>query len=139
MDPSALRSFLTAEVAGSSRPSRIEPADPDRDLVRRARAGDRWAEEALYRRHARTVTRTASRLLARSTEAEDVVQDAFVFAFSHLDDLRDPDLFGRWVLQVAIRFVYRRFRKRRLLRLLGLDRGADDLALAAHVDPSAGP
>jgi RNA polymerase sigma-70 factor (ECF subfamily) len=143
MPATALGSLVLQAVAGHQRsvstPPRIDPAGPDRDLVRRARGGDRWAEEALYRRHARTVARTVSRLLARSTEAEDTVQDAFIFALTHLDDLRDPDLFGRWVLQVAVRLVHRRFRQRSFLRLLGLDRGADDVTLAAQADPRAGP
>ena len=143
MRPTALGSLVFKAVAAqehaASMPSRIDAAGPDRDLVRRARGGDRWAEEALYRRHARAVARTVTRLLARSAEAEDVVQDAFIFALTHLDDLRDPDLFGRWVLQVAIRLVHRRFRQRSLLRLLGLDRGTDDATLAAQADPRAGP
>lgn len=143
MNPTALGSLLTHAVAARERaafqPPRIDPAGSDLDLVRRARGGDRWAEEALYRRHARGVSRTVSRLLARSTEAEDVVQDAFIFAFTHIGDLRDPDLFGRWVLQVAIRLVHRRFRQRRFLQLLGLDRGSDDVTLAAQADPRAGP
>ena len=143
MNPSALRSFLSQAVtppdSGTPSPARIDPAGTNRDLVLRARGGDRWAEEALYRRHSRTVARTVSRLLARSAEAEDVVQDAFVFAFSHLNELRDPEVFGRWVLQVAVRLVHRRFRQRRLLKLLGLDRGADELTLAAQADPRAGP
>jgi RNA polymerase sigma-70 factor (ECF subfamily) len=143
MSPTSLAPLLTYAVAARERavlqPARIDAAGPDRDLVRRARGGDRWAEEALYRRHARRVSRTVSRLLARSTEAEDVVQDAFIFAFTHLGDLRDPDLFGRWLLQVAVRLVHRRFRQRRFLRLLGLDRGSDDVTLAAQVDPRAGP
>ncbi|HWP06904.1 MAG TPA: sigma-70 family RNA polymerase sigma factor [Polyangiaceae bacterium] len=143
MRPTALGSLLIPAVAGhqdaASTPPRIDAAGPDRDLVRRARGGDRWAEEALYRRHARAVARTVSRLLARSVEAEDVVQDAFIFALTHLEDLRDPDLFGRWVLQVAVRLVHRRFRQRSFLRLLGLDRGADDVTLAAQADPRAGP
>jgi RNA polymerase sigma-70 factor (ECF subfamily) len=35
--------------------------------------------------------------------------------------------------------VHRRFRRRRLLRALGLDRGEDDLSLAEQADPRAGP
>jgi RNA polymerase sigma-70 factor (ECF subfamily) len=143
MRPTAVSSLVYRAVAEHQRttsaPALINAAGPDRDLVRRARGGDRWAEEALYRRHARGVARTASRLLARSTEAEDIVQDAFIFALTHLDDLRDPDLFGRWVLQIAIRLVHRRFRQRSFLRLLGLDRGTDDVTLAAQADPRAGP
>jgi RNA polymerase sigma-70 factor (ECF subfamily) len=121
------------------RRARIEPGESDADLVRRARGGDRWAEEALYHRHVRAVARTALRLLARSAEAEDVVQDAFVIAFGDLERLRDEDSFGPWLLRIAVRQVHRRFRKRRLLRAFGLDRGDDDVALADQADTRAGP
>jgi RNA polymerase sigma-70 factor (ECF subfamily) len=118
---------------------RLEARDDDAELVRCARKRDRWAEEALYQRHVRDVLRVSLRLLARSTEAEDVVQDAFVIAFSKLDALEDGAAFGAWLLRIAVHQVHRRYRRRRLLRALGLDRGQDDAALAQQVDPGAGP
>ena len=121
------------------RQRQIEPTETDGELVRRARQGDRWAEEALYHRHVRSVTRIVLRLLARSGEAEDVVQDAFICALEDLDKLRDGEAFGGWLLRIAVRQVHRRFRRRRLLRALGLDRGGDDVTLAEHMDPRAGP
>lgn len=122
-----------------ARPLRIDPVETDRELVQRARRGDRWAEEALYHRHVRGVARVVSRLLARSVEAEDVVQDTFIEAFRDLDRLQDPSAFGRWLQRVAVHQVHRRFRRRRLLRALGLDRGEDDLSLVEQADPGAGP
>jgi RNA polymerase sigma-70 factor (ECF subfamily) len=118
---------------------RIEPPESDGNLVRRARQGDRWAEEALYHRHVRSVTRAVLRLLAHGAEAEDAVQDAFIVALRDLDKLRDPDAFGSWLLTIAVRQVHRRFRKRRILRALGLDGGDGEAALAEQVDPGAGP
>jgi RNA polymerase sigma-70 factor (ECF subfamily) len=121
------------------RRAQIGPSESDGELVRRARRGDRWAEEALYHRHARTVTRVVLRVLGRSSDAEDVVQDAFIVAFAGLRDLRDEDAFAGWLLQIAVRKVYRRFRRLKLLRALGLDRGEDDANLAQQVDPRANP
>ena len=95
----------------------IEPQETDAELVLRARRGDRWAEEALYRRHVHAVTRVTMRLLSRSTEAEDVVQDAFVIAFADLNKLRDEAVFGGWLLRIAVRQVHRRYRRRRKYRL----------------------
>jgi RNA polymerase sigma-70 factor, ECF subfamily len=133
---------LVFAAGARARPQRapyIEPHDTDAELVQRARRGDRWAEEALYRRHGHTVTRLAVRLLSRSADAEDVVQDAFITAFEDLGKLRDESAFGGWVTRIALRQVHRRYRRRRVLRALGLDRVEDDLALELQVDPSAGP
>ncbi len=125
--------------APAPRRPHIEPSESDGDLVRRARRGDRWAEEALYHRHVRAVTRVVVRILARSSEAEDVVQDAFVIALNGMAELRDEEAFGDWLLSIAVRQVYRRFRRWRLLRALGLDRGDDDATLAEQADPGATP
>jgi RNA polymerase sigma-70 factor (ECF subfamily) len=109
----------------------LEPPDPvsTTDLVERIARGDRWAEEAFYRRHVALVQTTVRRLLGRSAEAEDVVQDAFVTAFEIWDQLREPEHAKGWLLTIAVRKVHRRFRRRRLLRLLGLDQPTDDATL----------
>jgi RNA polymerase sigma-70 factor (ECF subfamily) len=131
--------FSAAADASPAARTRIEPEATDGELVRRARRGDRWAEEALYHRHVRSVMRVALRLLARRADAEDVVQDAFVVALTDLGKLRDEDAFAAWLLTIVVRQVHRRFRKRRLLRALGLGRGDDDASLAEQADPRAGP
>lgn len=118
--PAALR--LVASNAGESL--------SDAELVGRARAGESWAKETLFRRHFRKVTGTVMRLLGRRDEAEDVVQDTFTVALTELERLRDPQAFEAWVLQIAVRNIYRRLRKRKLFRLLGLERGTDDASLA---------
>ena len=107
------------------------------ELAERISRGDAWAEEAFYRRHVAGVRAVVRRLLANSLDAEDVVQDAFVTAFEIWGQLRDPEQAGRWLLTIAIRKVHRRFRKRRLLRLLGLDHTTDDATLEALGKPDA--
>ena len=114
-------------------------AADDEELVRRIGRGDRWAEEALYRRYVGTVYSTARRLLGNTVDAEDVVQDTFACAFEIWDQLRDPGRVKHWLLQIAVRKVHRRFRRRKLLRALGLDRSVDDATLEsmARVDATA--
>jgi RNA polymerase sigma-70 factor (ECF subfamily) len=108
----------------------------DAELVTRARTKDRVAVELLYRAHAQAVGALAMRLLGRSSDAEDVVQDAFVTAFTRMDQLRDGGLFRAWLLRITVHEVHRRFRRRKLLRVLGLDRGDDDGSLAALAAPN---
>ncbi len=100
-----------------------------------ALAGRRGAEEALYRRHSAAVIGLATRLLGRSADAEDVAQDTFVTALSQLSQLRDGQAFRGWLLRIAVHQVHRRFRRRKLLRKLGLDRGEDDGGLAQQALP----
>jgi RNA polymerase sigma-70 factor (ECF subfamily) len=121
---------------------RLAPAPglSDGDLARRIGRGDRWAEEAFYRRHLPAVHGMVRRLLATSHDADDVVQDAFATAFEIWDQLREPDRAAHWLMQIAIRKVHRRFRKKRLLKALGLDATVEDstLALLARDDSPAG-
>lgn len=118
-------------VSGADAPS-------DGALVQRGASGDRAALGELYDRHARALFARMARLLGRSAEAEDVVQDAFLQAFRDLGQLREPERFGSWLVGVAVHQAHRRFRRRRLLRRLGLDRGEDDArleVLARDLDP----
>lgn len=109
----------------------------DADLVERVARGDQWAKEALYRRYVRVVWTTALRLLGHRADAEDVVQDTFTEAIRDLSLLRKPDALRPWLLRIVVHQAHRRFRRRTLLRKLGLQRGTDDATLAELVHPGA--
>jgi len=114
---------------------KVSEAVSDEELVRRAVTGDRWGREMLYRRHAGGLLAMTVRLLANRGEAEEIVQDTFVTAFAQLGTLREPGAVRGWLGQIAVNLVRRRFRRGRLMRFLGLDRGADDATLEALADP----
>lgn len=108
---------------------RDEPVS-DAELVARVRSGDRWAEQTLFLRHFSAVAGTVARLLGDVAEAEDVVQDTFAAALVELGHLRDPSAFRAWLVQIAVRKVHRRFRRRRLARIFGLEAGEPEGGIA---------
>ncbi len=114
-----------------------ERAQRDAALVARACAGDRSAEESLYRAHVDAVAGLALRLLSSSHDAEDVVQDVFLTALSRLEQLREQAAFRGWLMRITVHEVHRRFRRRKLLRALGFDRSpdGDDASLARLAAP----
>jgi RNA polymerase sigma-70 factor, ECF subfamily len=116
-------------------PLKASEALGDEELVRRALAGDRWGREMLYRRHAGSLLAMTVRLLANRGEAEEIVQDTFLTAFEQLGTLREAGAVRGWLGQIAVNLVRRRFRRARLMRFLGLDRGADDATLESLADP----
>lgn len=128
-----------ATAARRDAPVQLTPSDriPDAELVRRIGRGDRWAEEAFYRRYVSLVHGTVRRLLGRAGEAEDVVQETFATAFEIFPQLRAPESARHWLMQIAVRKVHRRFRRRRLLRSLGLDQSVDDAPLETLARPDA--
>jgi RNA polymerase sigma-70 factor (ECF subfamily) len=109
------------------------------DLIRAARDGQRHAQRELYQRYAEPLYSCVVRLLGRSAEAEDVVQDAFLDAFQDLGSLAEPERFGGWLRSIAVHKVHRRLRRRQLLQRLGFSSGEQDVTLSPAVDPQAGP
>ena len=133
MSPSSIALELEHAPGASAGATPPAAERSDADLVALVLAGRRSAEAELYQRHARAVSAVATRLLGRTADAEDVVQDTFLTAFECIRQLRDPAVFRPWLLRITVRHVHRRFRRRRLLRALGMDRGEDDAALARLV------
>jgi len=111
----------------------------DASLLVRARAGDRRAEEAIYRRHVRYVGAVALHVCGRHQDAEDIVQETFTLALSRLDQLREPAALRGWLARIAVSLCQRRVRRRKLLRFVGLDDGADDAPLHRLCAHDAGP
>jgi RNA polymerase sigma-70 factor (ECF subfamily) len=125
-------------VAGSTSTTRSGAGPTDAALVVAARAGERWAQEALFQRHCRLVIALSQRLLPHSSDADDLVQDAFVYAFHRLDSLQNPQAFAAWLASIVVRTASKRLRRQRLLTRLGLQRN-EPIDLDAVVSPSAPP
>ena len=64
------------------------------------RSGDRDAYAELVNRHAQIAIRTAA-LLGAGSDAEDVVQEAFVKAYAALDGFRTGAPFRPWLLRIV--------------------------------------
>ncbi len=92
----------------------------DEQLVKLARARDRVAFEALYRRHAPFAFNLAARIQGSSGEVDDIVHDAFLRAYESLSELRDGAAFRSWLGSIVVRLVRSRLRRRRLLGAIGL-------------------
>jgi RNA polymerase sigma-70 factor (ECF subfamily) len=85
----------------------------DRDLVRRAMAGDREAFSELVRLSTDRLFAVARLILRDSGRAEDATQEALVVAWRDLSALRDPDRFEAWLHRLLVRACYREARKDR--------------------------
>ena len=95
-------------------------APTDAALVVAARAGERYAQEALFQRHVRLALGLAHRIMARDSEVDDLVQDSFLYAFERLGTLENPQAFAAWLGSIVVRTASKRLRRRRLLVRLGI-------------------
>jgi RNA polymerase sigma-70 factor, ECF subfamily len=114
------------------------PGPSDTALVNAARAGEKWAQEALFKRHARTVNGLAYRLLGRDEEVDDLVQEAFLAALRSLDRLENPQAFAAWLCSILVRTAHKTLRRRSMLTRLGLRRSTPidpDAVMARSVPP----
>lgn len=123
----------------TGRLGRLETGPDTEVLVVRAREGEPWAADALFRRHAPRVMRVATVLLGRSAEVDDIVQDTFVQALLRLSSLQEPSAFEGWVTRIAANKCRTLLRRRGLLRRLGLDRGEEDQPLDRLSVPGLSP
>ena len=78
----------------------------DRDLVERARKGDREAFAVLVHQVSDGLYALAWRILRDSGLAEDALQNALVLAWRRLPKLRDPDRFEAWIHRILVHACY---------------------------------
>ena len=106
---------------------------PDHEIVHRVRAGEYECFETLLRRYNQRLYRIARAVLRDDAEAEDVVQETWFRAISHLDQLTDPDRFGGWICRIAMYEAWNRARRGSLLRRWR--RSAAPVAAVEAADP----
>ncbi len=97
----------------------------DAALVRRAKAGELEAFEALVGRHERAVYALARRMLQNEQDAEDVTQQTFLSALEHLQGFREEASFSTWLLRIATHAGLKIIRKRRGLEMTSLEQATE--------------
>jgi RNA polymerase sigma-70 factor (ECF subfamily) len=86
---------------------------PDEAIVRRVLDGDTPLFEVLMRRHNQRVFRAARAILRDDREAEDVMQDAYVKAYTHLAQFDGRAQFSTWLTKIAVHEAIARARRQR--------------------------
>jgi RNA polymerase sigma-70 factor, ECF subfamily len=86
----------------------------DSALVERARNRDGAAVRLIMQRHNRRLYRVARSVLNDEAEAEDVVQETYVRAFTHLDAFRGEAQLSTWLTRIALNEALGRLRRRRI-------------------------
>lgn len=82
-------------------------------LVQRALARDGEAFRAIMKANNQRLYRLARGVMRNDGEAEDVVQEAYVRAFEHLDAFRGESSLATWLSRIVINEALGRLRKRR--------------------------
>lgn len=95
----------TAEVVTQQEPL------SDEEVVLRVLAGETALFEIVMRRHNQRLYRVARAILRNDGEAEDVMQDAYVRAYEHLDQFAGRAKFSTWLTRIAVHEALARQRR----------------------------
>ncbi|MGB8605936.1 RNA polymerase sigma factor [Bradyrhizobium sp.] len=92
----------------------IAPAGTaDAELVKLARGRDEAAIRSIMQSNNRRLYRIARGILRNDSEAEDVVQETYVRAFTHLQSFRGDSSLATWLARIAMNEALGRLRRQR--------------------------
>lgn len=90
------------------------PTTPEAELVLAAKDGNEAAIRELIRRMNPRLFRIARGIVQSDADAEDVVQETYLKAFSKLDGFRAESRFSTWIIRIAINTARMRIRSARV-------------------------
>lgn len=118
------------------------PATPEASLVKRAKDGDEAAARELIRRMNPRLFRIARGIVPSDADAEEVVQETYLKAFTKLDSFRAEARFSTWITRIAIntaRMNIRRVRPQEEYDTVTEDEKGSDSILAFPCQHPDGP
>lgn len=105
----------------------------DEQVVERVLAGETELYEIIMRRHNQRLYRTARAILASETEAEDVMQEAYLKAYQNLRQFAGRASFATWLTRIAVNeALARRARSSRLQSIDAEPRSTDEQGRGAE-------
>jgi len=71
-------------------------------LIKLCKEGNQRAQLEVYNRYYKAMYNTSLRIVKDTFEAEDIMQDSFLVAFTKLNSLKDTKIFGAWLKRIVI-------------------------------------
>ena len=71
-------------------------------LLQQCKSGEQSAQLEIYKRYYRAMYNTALRILNNSYDAEDMMQESFLIAFTKLSTFKGEVTFGSWLKRIVI-------------------------------------
>jgi RNA polymerase sigma factor (sigma-70 family) len=95
-------------------------------LIKRCRAGERKAQELLYKQLASKMMGVCMRYATDKMEAEDMLQNGFIRVFTKMDDYRGEGAFEGWVRRIMVHSSIEYYRKHhKIMQVVDLDEVAE--------------
>ena len=84
-------------------------------LVQRSQKGDRNAQNELYKLYVKAMYNICRRMVVDPEAAKDVLQDAFIQAFTNIASLQNEAMFSAWLKRIVINHCINYLKKQRVL------------------------
>jgi len=81
------------------------------ELIKRCKAGERKAQELLYKQFAGKMLAVCMRYAVDRMEAEDMLQNGFIKVFKKMDDYRGDGSFEGWIRRIMVHSSIEYYRK----------------------------
>src|SRR5215471_15149103 len=94
-------------------------------LVAQSREGDTRAFGELVRRYESKIFRLAQHITQNREDAEDVLQEAFMKAYEHLDQFKGDSKFYTWIVRIAVNQALMKLRRRKTDKSVSIDETID--------------
>lgn len=101
VDSSGSRRTIPSTRCNASVSFSTSDTPTDGELVRQARQGDEQAFSRLVERYQRPAYAVAFSVTGRHEDAEDAAQESFLVALTRLEECRNPDRFGGWLMTIV--------------------------------------
>ena len=110
-EPSVSTAFQTSNRVNASQSPK---SATEAEAIRLAQAGDAAAFEHLYQLHGRRVYALCLRMVGNPSDAEDLMQEAFLQLFRKIGTFRGESAFSTWLHRMTVNVVLMRLRKKTL-------------------------
>ncbi|MDM9632442.1 RNA polymerase sigma factor [Robiginitalea aurantiaca] len=90
-------------------------------LLQACLKGDSSAQMKIYDRYYQAMYNTALRIVKDSAEAEDIMQESFLSAFTKLNTFKGEVTFGAWLKRIVVNNSIYHYRKQQKLQEVGLE------------------
>ncbi|MBN2807024.1 MAG: sigma-70 family RNA polymerase sigma factor [Prolixibacteraceae bacterium] len=87
-------------------------------LIEASKMGDNRARRQLYTLYSKAMFNICYRMMNNREDAEDILQEAFIQAFTKLDSFRYESTFGAWLKRIVVNTAINALQKRKVELLL---------------------
>lgn len=106
-------------------------------LLQRCKIGEQSAQLEIYKSYYRAMYNTALRILKNSFDAEDMMQESFLIAFTKLSTFKGEVTFGSWLKRIVINKCLTQLRKNKRFEEVKLEVAQNQDSENENVDYSS--